>query len=69
MATLEIPTENFDALTLESEALLEIQLSVARRADELSRRFGTSRETDRRLWLRAECEVFERTEIASAPCS
>ena len=42
-------------------ALIELQFQVARRADALARRFaGTAPGGDRRLWLRAECEIFDR---------
>lgn len=44
--------------------LAELQLRVARRADELARRSHTDRRADRRFWLRAELEVFERVERA-----
>lgn len=40
---------------------VHLQFLVARRADALARRTApTAPERDRRLWLRAECEVFER---------
>lgn len=42
--------------------LAELQLRVARRADELARRTRADRHADRRLWLRAELEIFERME-------
>lgn len=47
---------------IEAEALLDLQLEVARRADLISRRMGSERLGDRRLWLRAEQEIFERAE-------
>lgn len=51
----------------EIDELFPLQLRVARRADELARRFvGGGRESDRRFWLRAECEVFERLQPARA---
>ena len=43
-------------------ALLNLQLGVARRADELARYCESSRWQDRRIWLRAEQEIFERVE-------
>ncbi|MGH7944994.1 MAG: hypothetical protein ACREH8_13420 [Opitutaceae bacterium] len=43
-------------------ALLNLQLGVARRADELARYCDSSRWGDRRIWLRAEQEIFERVE-------
>jgi hypothetical protein len=42
--------------------LSELQLRVARRADELARRFHRARGGDRTLWLRAEQEIFELAE-------
>lgn len=48
-----------------NDALLDLQLGVARRADELARRFRPSHHSDRRLWLRAEQEIFERVENAA----
>ncbi len=50
--------------SLDPGELIDLLLSVARRADELARRLPTGRASDRRLWLRAECEVFERLERA-----
>ncbi len=47
---------------IEAEALLELQLEVARRADLMARRTGSAQIGDRRLWLRAEQEIFERAE-------
>ena len=45
----------------EAEPLLELQLLVARRADVLARRnWPATPEINRRVWLRAELEVFER---------
>jgi hypothetical protein len=47
----------------ETHHLIAVQLHVARRADELSRRWALrSSHADRRAWLRAELEVFERLE-------
>jgi hypothetical protein len=47
----------------EMNELLELQLHAARRSDQLARRFCSgNRATDRRIWLRAELEVFERLE-------
>lgn len=37
----------------------DLQLSVARRADQLARSMRNGRADDRRIWLRAEWEVFE----------
>lgn len=45
-----------------TDILLRLQLSVARRADELVRWEAPSLATDRRAWLRAEQELFARLE-------
>jgi hypothetical protein len=70
MITLEIPSE---ATVMHAPVIVEVgelfglQLLVARRADALARRLSmVTREIDRRLWLRAELEVFERAEVAHA---
>jgi hypothetical protein len=42
--------------------LSDLQLRVARRADELARGFHRARGGDRMLWLRAEQEIFELAE-------
>ncbi len=48
-------------------ALIDLQFQVARRADALARRFrAAAPDGDRRLWLRAECEVFDRGGRSSA---
>lgn len=60
MTSLALPPEPTPAFA--PGELTDIQLRVARRADELARRFHANRDTDRRLWLRAEFEVFERAE-------
>lgn len=64
MNTLELPSP---AASIESAALTDLdalQLQVARRADVLARgAYGGVRERDRRIWLRAEWEIFERTEL------
>ena len=62
MTSLELLSEPASAHV--PGALAELQLRVARRADELARRCHAGRDTDRRLWLRAELEVFERAECA-----
>lgn len=49
---------------VESCELFDLQLTVARRADVLARGAPPSRDGDRRVWLRAEFEVFEREERA-----
>lgn len=66
MTSLELLAEPVSAHV--PGALAELQLRVARRADELARRRHADRDTDRRLWLRAELEVFERAEHAK-PCA
>jgi hypothetical protein len=53
-----------DIRLLPEEQLFQWLLSVARRADQLARFCVAAPEVDRRIWLRAECEVFERLETA-----
>jgi hypothetical protein len=63
MTNLEMPgtTSRITPVENEAEPLLELQLLVARRADVLARRnLPGTRDVDRRMWLRAEFEVFER---------
>jgi hypothetical protein len=71
MTTLEMPCEALTlpsvstSRTLTASPLFDLQLRAARRADELARKyFQTGPEHDRRLWLRAELEIFERSEGA-----
>jgi hypothetical protein len=67
MITLEMPPEATATITpvsVEGGELFSLQLRVARRADVLAQRFRSPRELDRRVWLRAELEVFERMETA-----
>ena len=62
MTTLEIPTETIAPVpaTTAAEHVLDTLLLVARRADTLARRQrSATRETDRRVWLRAEMEIFD----------
>lgn len=63
MNTLELPSL---APSIERSGLPDLdtlQLQVARRADVLARgAYGGVRERDRRIWLRAEWEIFERAE-------
>jgi hypothetical protein len=62
MTTLEMPTETIAPVSAATAAedVLDTLLLVARRADILARRQQTAtRETDRRLWLRAEMEIFD----------
>jgi hypothetical protein len=61
MNTIEIPTAPTAPMSVApAERVLDTLLLVARRADALARRQQqTGRETDRRVWLRAELEVFE----------
>lgn len=42
-----------------NDPLFQLQLRVARRADELARQAGSSRESDRRSWDEAEREILE----------
>ena len=62
MTTLEMPTETIAPVSAATAAedVLDTLLLVARRADILARRQqSATRETDRRLWLRAEMEIFD----------
>jgi hypothetical protein len=62
MTTLEMPTEIIAPLSAATaaEEVLDTLLLVARRADILARRQqSATRETDRRVWLRAEMEIFD----------
>jgi hypothetical protein len=62
MTTLEMPTEIIAPVSAAgaAEHLLDTLLLVARRADILARRQqSATRETDRRVWLRAEMEIFD----------
>ena len=50
-------------LLIETPAFLaELQLRIARRADELKDKFSTGPESDRRVWMQAEFEVLELVE-------
>jgi hypothetical protein len=42
-----------------AEELIRIELRIARRADELARLFGSSREKDVTHWLQAEHEMWD----------
>ena len=70
MITLEMSSEATALIApaiVEAEELFDLQLRVARRADALARRLNrATRDVDRRVWLRAELEVFERVETAPA---
>jgi hypothetical protein len=46
------------------EPLFQMQIRVARRADELARQATTDREADMRAWHQAEREVLEADESA-----
>ena len=63
MTTLETMPETTVRLNpaeIEAEPLFDVQLLVARRADVLARRQPrVSPNIDRRVWLRAELEVFD----------
>jgi hypothetical protein len=57
-----------EAITPEAECserdeLLELEISVARRADALWKDTGHCRGKDLVLWLQAEAEVFERRRV------
>ncbi len=49
-----------ESTTTADELLLRWQLDVAVRADELARGAARGKETDLRVWLQAEQEVWER---------
>lgn len=69
MTNLEMPeaTARITSAENEAEPLLQLQLLVARRADVLARRnLPATPEVDRRVWLRAELEVFERRAVELA---
>ena len=66
MNTIETPLAPATSMSVaHSERVLDTLLLVARRADALARRQQQAgRETDRRVWLRAEFEIFE---VSSQP--
>jgi hypothetical protein len=65
MNTLELPPPVTSIKSFALPELDALQLQVARRADVLARGFARGvREHDRRIWLRAEWEIFERSERA-----
>ena len=53
---------NAESLLSRDEQVLLWLLRVARRADATARVAAASRDLARRIWLRAECEVFELAE-------
>lgn len=62
-ATAALSTQN----KCEAGPLFDLQLLVARRADALARRrVSATRAVDRRIWLKAELEVFKRAERTKA---
>lgn len=66
MITLETAPETAarEEPEAKGEPILETLFLVARRADALARRYlPTSPETDRRVWLRAELEIFDATDV------
>lgn len=46
------------------DPLFQLQIRVARRADELARQAGPGRDTDVRSWQQAEQEIMEADESA-----
>jgi hypothetical protein len=48
------------AVLTEDDRLVQLELRVAQRADELSQESGGGRGRDLEHWLRAEHEIFER---------
>ena len=55
---------NFAHSPSSDELISQWLLEVASRADELTQAANTARDSDRRIWLRAEFEIFERVERA-----
>lgn len=51
------------------DQIVQLLLRVARRADAAVRATVVNRSHDRRVWLRAECEVFELMERTNAAVS
>jgi hypothetical protein len=67
--TVEVSTEASDSSIPSSQErgiLFDLQLRVARRSDALARGCISSRTFDRRLWLRAEQEIFENVQRTEA---
>jgi hypothetical protein len=62
--TTTIPDMKLEIRLVAEEQLFQWLLSVARRADQLARFCVAMPDIDRRVWLRAEFEVFERLEVA-----
>ena len=56
------PCGFYNVASPEGDALFELQLRVARRADVLARGWPVSPDLDRVLWLRGEQEIFENVE-------
>lgn len=48
------------------DQIMHVLLRIARRADAAVRASALDRSSDRQVWLRAECEVFELMEPANA---
>jgi hypothetical protein len=61
-STAEFPS--VPAEVAPGDALAQLQLRVARRADVLARKAGRLPGVARRIWLRAEMEIFETVEAA-----
>jgi hypothetical protein len=49
---------------LSPDALIDLQLRIARRADRIAQKTGGDRTLDRQVWLRAEFEELQRVERA-----
>ncbi len=66
---MKTPEQDLSATAVpnEDDRLLQLELRVAQRADELSQESGSVRGRDLEHWLRAEQEVFERCRGALAP--
>lgn len=62
-STAEFPSARA-AEVAAGDTLAQLQLRVARRADVLARKADRRPGAARRIWLRAEMEIFETVEVA-----
>lgn len=58
-ATQSAPRAGTPAREMETDDLIELELRVARRADELARSAGTNTALNLRHWLQAEQEILQ----------
>ncbi len=61
------PDTSATAVLNEDDRLLQFELKVAQRADELSQASGSVRGRDLEHWLRAEHEILERCRSGLKP--